>query len=190
LQNNVMDNKYINAITLPHSVAITIIKNSESNFIHYYICSSTFNYILAAPENTIGDQIDAASNSLKFYELRPNLFITTFQNILSIFLHSWDSYFFEKIKFSGKGYRITFRRRKKTIIFYFGHSHDTVIVFRNVKIKKPHKYKFIILKNCFIKTKALGVLITKIKPINVYTKRGIRKSRQKVYKRKSNKATF
>jgi hypothetical protein len=52
------------------------------------------------------------------------------------------------------------------------------MIFRNIKVKKPHKYKFVILKNAFNKIKMLGSIITKIKPINVYTKRGLRKSRQ------------
>jgi hypothetical protein len=135
-------------------------------------------------------QLDSASNSIIFFEMKPNHFSAIFERIFSIFLFSWNYYFFEKIKFTGKGYRITFRRKKKYIIFYFGHSHDTIILFRSVKVKKPHKYKFVVLKNSFNKIKMLGSLITKIKPINVYTKRGIRRSRQWVYKRKSNKATF
>jgi len=185
-----MSNSYINKVTLPHMVSVNVIKENKSNFSHFYIYNPFFFYKLSTPVRTKATLVDSNSNSLVFKENTKVNYSDSFQLIFSNFLFSWDYFFFEKIKFTGKGYRITFRRKKKYIIFYFGHSHDTIMVFRNIKLKKPHKYKFLILKNSFSKIKMLGFLITKIKPINVYTKRGIRKSRQCVYKRKSNKATF
>jgi len=185
-----MNNLYLNKLTLPQSVNISIIKENNSAYSHFYIYNFLFFYKLPMPQNIKYSQLDQASNSIIFFEKKPNYFSCTFEHLFSVFLFSWNYYFFEKIKFTGKGYRITFRKKKKYIIFYFGHSHDTIMLFRGVKVKKPHKYKFIVLKNSFNKIKILGSMITKIKPINVYTKRGLRKSRQWVYKRKSNKATF
>jgi len=74
--------------------------------------------------------------------------------------------------------------------FYFGHSHDTIMLFRSVIIKKPHKYKFILLKNDNFKLTSLIKTILKIKPINIYTKRGLRQFRQIIYKRKGKKNAY
>jgi ribosomal protein L6P/L9E len=98
-------------------------------------------------------------------------------------------YFYEKIKFTGKGFRIRYKRKKKLIKFYFGRSHLTWVYFRNIKVKRPHKYKFLIYKSSLKQINILSKKIKQIKPINIYTKRGLRTKRQKIYKRKGKKNT-
>jgi ribosomal protein L6P/L9E len=66
----------------------------------------------------------------------------------------------------------------------------TLYKFRKIQIKKSGKYKFILkgLNQYNLKNTALN--ITKIKPINVYTLRGLRISRQLVFKRKGKKGSY
>jgi len=59
-----------------------------------------------------------------------------------------------------------------------------------VLVKKPHKYKFVILNNNIKTLKTLNQQILKIKPLNVYTKRGLRNFRQIIYKRKGKKSSY
>lgn len=106
------------------------------------------------------------------------------------FLEKLNNYYFFKIKFKGKGYKIGFYKKKKIINFYFGKSHKSIFIYKNVKIKKLSKYKFILLKNNYNVLKQISYKIVKIKKINEYTNRGLRLSRQIIIKRKGKKGSF
>jgi len=127
--------------------------------------------------------IEYKNNTLdkNFYNLNNNLFN---------FLEKLNKYYFLKIKFKGKGYKIGFYKKKKIINFYFGKSHKSVFLYNNTKIKKLSKYKFILLKNNFSVLKQISYKIIKIKKINEYTNRGLRLSRQIIIKRKGKKGSF
>ena len=99
-------------------------------------------------------------------------------------------YLLSKIKFKGKGFRIRFFKKIKLVKFFFGKSHKSFIYFKNIIIKRINKYKFI-LKN--INKQQLLInssKVTNIRPINYYTLRGLRVSRQTIYKRKGKKGTY
>jgi ribosomal protein L6P/L9E len=110
-------------------------------------------------------------------------------NLYSVF-EKLNNYYFLKIKFKGKGYKIGFFKKKKIINFYFGKSHKSIFVYNNLKIKKLSKYKFILLKNNFNNLKKICYKLIKIKQINEYTNRGLRSSRQIIIKRKGKKGSF
>lgn len=102
----------------------------------------------------------------------------------------FDAIFFKKIKFTGKGFKIRFRKRKKFLKFFFGHSHMKIIFIQKTKIKKLTKYKYILkFKNIQQLTKTCN-LICNVRSMNIYTKRGIRQTRQFVFKRKGKKSTY
>jgi len=175
-------------INLPPFLNYTVIKKNNKFIIYTY--NTFFFYQLAQPLDCCLLKIDEETKSFTFKTKTSQTFIKLYQNLLHIFFFSWDSYFFEKIKFKGKGYRIAFQRKKKMMTFYFGHSHDTIFIFRWVLIKKPHKYKFVILKNNIQVLKRLNKQILHIKPLNIYTKRGLRNFRQIIYKRKGKKSSY
>lgn len=175
-------------ICLPPNLKLTVIKKNKQ--FYFYMYNNFFYYQINHPSTTLNTLIDKETNTIQFITTTQTPFTNLFLHILHNFLFSWDNYFFEKIKFTGKGYRIAFRKKKKIIKFYFGHSHDTIMFFRSILIKKPHKYKFLILKNSLKKIQALNKLILSIKPINIYTNRGLRNSRQILAKRKGKKSTY
>lgn len=106
------------------------------------------------------------------------------------FLKTFEFYFFIKIKFKGKGFKIKFNKKLKIIKFFFGRSHITFFKLKRIKLKKITKYKFILKNLNFSKLKTNSMKITKIKPINVYTLRGIRLSKQIIKKRKGKKSSY
>jgi len=175
-------------ITLPMTTEMTLVK--FQNITHFYVYNTFFFYKIARPTIYNELQIDSSSNSIMLKYLHPNNSQHKIEQIFKLFFSSWYTYFFNKIKFTGKGYRITFRRKKRMIKFFFGRSHPTIVLFRSIKIKKPHKYKFVILNNSLNRLSKITLSIKSIKPINLYTKRGLRTSRQIIFKRKSNKKTF
>jgi hypothetical protein len=57
-------------------------------------------------------------------------------------------------------------------------------------VKRLGKYKYIFKNKNYSKMDLFLKKICKIKPINMYTKRGVRKSKQIIYKRKGKKSTY
>jgi hypothetical protein len=74
--------------------------------------------------------------------------------------------------------------------FFFGASHINTFLIKNMLIKKISKYKFILKSTNIVELNNLSKQIVKIRKINYYTLRGLRKSRQILIKRKGRKGTF
>ena len=76
--------------------------------------------------------------------------------------------------------------------FMFGHSHMNVVFVNSnfLKIKRLGKYKYFLKSFNEQNLNKISKKICKIKPINMYTKRGIRISKQIIYKRKGKKSTY
>lgn len=106
------------------------------------------------------------------------------------FLKSWNTFVFKKIKFKGKGFRMRFFKKNKFIKFFFGKSHKTFILFKKIIMKKINKYKFTLKGIDKKKLILISSQPVKIRPFNVYTLRGLRLSRQIIYKRKGKKGTY
>lgn len=96
--------------------------------------------------------------------------------------YSFSKVFFRKLKFKGKGYYI-YKNSRNTIALQFGYSH------------KMNFYSFFIAVKFITKTVILMFGINKknidnrsyglfsIKPVNIFTGRGIRFSRQIIYRK-------
>ena len=91
---------------------------------------------------------------------------------------------FSKVKFTGKGYKIK-KNSKKSVILLFNRAHITIFWWNNFILKKLKKYKMYIRhtnRNCQAIKALLGV-----RNINIFTKKGLRSSRQILYKKKGKK---
>lgn len=106
------------------------------------------------------------------------------------FLKSLDSYFFLKIKFKGKGYKIKYKKKKKLMKFFFNRSHKTLIKYKKIILKKNMKYKFILKSPNIEYLNNVAKIVTNVRPLNIFTNRGLRKSRFCVGKRKGKKGSY
>jgi ribosomal protein L6P/L9E len=66
---------------------------------------------------------DKATNTLKIKKI--NNESNTHNNNLCTFLKNWNTAFIQKIKFTGKGFKITKQKKNKTLKLFFGKSHMT-----------------------------------------------------------------
>jgi ribosomal protein L6P/L9E len=105
------------------------------------------------------------------------------KKFLNNFLFTWDNFFFSKIYFLGKGFKL--KKINKNIYFNFNYSHIKLLISQNVLIKKIQKTKLLIFSKNLSNVKALSLKIKNIKGLNPYTKRGLRGSKQIVYKKKN-----
>lgn len=113
-----------------------------------------------------------------------------FETLINDLIFSLNHLWFAKIKFTGKGYKVKRFKPKKSIDFFFYHSHWTIIVFKNLRLIKKHKYKFYISKNNKRKLNLVKSMILNVRPVNTYTKRGLRAGRQLILKRTGKKSTY
>lgn len=114
----------------------------------------------------------------------PNKLPQTFsKTFLSSFIFTWENFFFTKLLFLGKGFKL--RKIRNTTYFYFNHSHLQVFCNNTLKLKKIQKTKLLLFHKDLNQLHACRSTLTKIKRVNTYTKRGLRASKQLVYLRKN-----
>jgi len=105
------------------------------------------------------------------------------KNFLNNFLFTWENFFFSKIYFLGKGFKL--KKFKNTTYFNFNYSHINLLVTKKTIIKKIQKNKLLIFSKNLTNLNSLSNLIVSIKKINPYTKRGLRKTKQIIYKKRN-----
>ena len=147
-----------------------------------YLFSKLYFFKITFTNSNLKWYFDKQSNTLKlsnFYT--PNFFKLYINLILNTF-YSFSKLFFLKLKFKGKGYYI-YKNSRNTITSQFGHSHRIYIysVFISVKfLTKTTVFLFGSSKTDILTT---GYSIKKAKPINIFTGRGVRFSKQIIYKK-------
>ena len=105
-----------------------------------------------------------------------------FLSYLDLVFTAFYKPFFRKVKFKGKGYYI-YKNKRNTITPQFGYSHRLYLYsyFASVKfLSKTSVFVFGLLKSDVIFT-TLG--IKSMRPINIFTGRGVRFSREVIYKK-------
>jgi ribosomal protein L6P/L9E len=158
-------------------------KNAKITYIYGYNNNTTI-HICFQLNNLL---LDKETNALKF---RLNNYVINNESIntnIIRLIKKFYIFYYIKIKFKGKGFKIALRRKKKRINFYFGASHIKIVYLKNLKLKKLTKYKF------YMKSKELQSLnssckkILNVRPLNSYTLRGLRNSKMAIIKRKGKK---
>lgn len=178
-------------IPLNNKLNFNIIKKNDNYFLLVFNKLIFVKYIIS-----INSSINILSNfnyiniKLKFF----NNYLYA-QSVINTINNNINCYFSKKIIFAGKGYKLkrfykTIKLLKHNFInFYFNTSHINIIYFFNLLVKKLKKTKIIMYS--VNKNLLLGVvnLVLKIKKLNVFTQKGLRLSRQLVYKKIGKKSS-
>lgn len=170
------------------SFDMVVIENKKNeNFTTIILYNKIYKFTFIGNKKAINIDMELYCIRIKY-----NIFI---ENIFSYkqinkFLRTFEFYFFIKIKFKGKGFKIKFNKKIKLIKFWFGRSHITFYKLRKIKLKKITKYKFLLRNFNLPELNRIASRITYVKPVNVYTLRGIRVSRQYISKRKGKKSSY
>lgn len=165
----------ITNIFIPNNINILILKKKNLNNLYFYSKTTFFLINL----NNFNIKFNKFLNILSLYKI--NNVKTNIIKDLNKFLFSWETFFFKKIIFLGKSFKL---KKKQNIFFFFNYSHTVFLIIKNNFLKKIQKnkilffYKNYLILNNFLKK------ITNIKQNNIYTKRGLRLSRQLILKRK------
>lgn len=147
-----------------------------------YIYSDVYYFFISLPKTYYKFWLDTNIDTFSISTIYSDVYMTTYWTNLRKIFNSFNKPFFLKIKFKGKGYYI-FKNFKQTITPQFGHSHRLYVYSYYVSVKflsKTHiflfglNYRDIILNGRSIKL---------MRPINIFTGRGVRFSRQIIYRK-------
>lgn len=128
---------------------------------------------------------------LKVARLDKRLAIGKVSKKLTQIFKSWDVYYFIKIKFKGKVYKIT-KYKKNNLKLSFGRCHKNILAVRSLFLKKKKKVKnkCLVYGSNFKSLNLTKSLIVNTRPINMFTQRGLRLSRQLVYRKIGKKSSY
>lgn len=175
---------FINLFYIPTNWNFILLKNKtkNKNILYLYLYSSEYFFVLPFLNKFLLLKYDSQINCFLFNFFFRNNYYAIFWSYFKLIFYSFSKIFFKKLKFKGKGYYI-YKNLRNTIALQFGYSHLMYLYcfFINVKfLSKTSVLMFgINLKDISIKSFALF----NIKRINIFTSKGIRFSRQIVYKK-------
>jgi len=127
-------------------------------------------------------RVDATTNSVYMDSWYYTTHTTTYWKSIRLLFQVIHCPFFHKVKFRGKGYYI-FKNSRQTITPQFGHSHRLYLYAYYVSVKflsKTHIFLFGLLYSDLVRV-AYG--IKNMRRINIFTGRGVRFSRQVIYRK-------
>ena len=131
--------------------------------------------------------------NLKYLVVELNFFNYNNKKILNTLLNkqvkSIDFYFVKKIVFFGKGFKIKKSEQKNTLSLFFNKSHINFITWNNIIIKKLKKTKIIVCSSNYKYIDKSAESIINNRKLNIFTKKGLRLSRQLIFKKVGKKTT-
>lgn len=172
-------------IFIPYNIEYSLIYNIPTNKVYLYLYSKDFFFCTDCAKHNIFINNDTNTINIRGYTF--NYKNKLLNKELSKFLFSWDSVFFNKIRFAGKGFK--FKKKINNLFLFFNRAHKCFFIGNNILLIRLSKNKVIMLKNNHNHLIHDSRLITAIRSNNVFTKRGLRFSRQIIFKKRGKTAT-
>jgi len=191
LQTNCTVKLYKPLITLyvPPNFKLIFFKNIKT-FSHYiYIYSSTYFFKVPIPNVNNLTSFDYTSRVLSFYVLYSNNYLKLYSSTLNFFFKMLIKPLFLKIKFKGKGYYI-YKNYRNTLTPQFGYSHRLYLYGFLLHIKFLSKTTLIFFGLNPNHMSKSSKLIYNWRPINIFTNRGVRLSKQIIYKKSGKVSSY
>ena len=177
------------SVYVPHSWNILVIDHSVFNTTVFYLTSNTYYLNLSSKNNLSFFYFDKFTRVITLKSLYTNSYYLTFMRTFESTLGSFSKPSFIKLKFKGKGYYI-YKNKRNTIAPQFGYSHRLYLYSYFTSVKFLGKTKVMLFgfnKNDIFNS---ALLIKSKRPINIFTGRGVRFSRQVVYKKQGKVSSY
>ena len=182
-------NNHTLVVYIPSTWEGVMFLNKKSKNKVIFLCSKVYFFKFPIPNNVRMSYYTANVDAFILTAMYINNYYLTYWSFLS---HSLDFFFvpfFRKIKFKGKGYYL-YKNSRNTITPQFGHAHRFYLYsfFNSVKFLSK---KSIILFG-FVKEDVwcVSFFLKKMRPINIFTGRGVRFAKQVVYKKTGKVSTY
>lgn len=160
----------------------TVVRHKKLTSRVLFFYSSTYYFKVSLPKSPYSLTFNSNTNLFVLHALYVNNNYRLFLSYFNLVFTAFYKPFFRKVKFKGKGYYI-YKNKRNTITPQFGYSHRLYLYsyFTSVKfLSKTSVFIFGLLKSDVIIT-SIGV--KSMRPINIFTGRGVRFSREVIYKK-------
>lgn len=157
-------------------------KNNKSPLLYCYFYSSSYFFLLPFFSEFLSMKHDSDASVLSFNFFFRNSYYPLFWNNFKTVFYSFSRIFFRKLKFRGKGYYI-YKNSRNTVALQFGYSHILRFYAFSVNVKfitKTTIFMFGVNRNNITNR---GFSFFSLRPINIFTGKGIRFSRQIIYRK-------
>ncbi len=171
-------------INIPTKIFFKILKNN--NILLLYIYNENFNINLFFKATPI--KIMSCVNSIHLQFKNPVILKKVIENQLKLITYTLTSYFLKKIKIAGKSYRI--EKIGRGFNLTVGHTLKTYIYMYNILNKQTTKHKIIFLYLNLNKVQNNFYKIIYLRLWDVYTQRGLRFGKHKLYRKQGKKSTY
>lgn len=169
-------------IHMPSNWDYIMIKNLNTDSYLIFLYSNIYYFYIPLTDTKFFIKIDKNSRVVKVTTPNVNYGSNLYLSFMNKLFKSFSRPFFRKVKFKGKGYYI-FKNFRQTITPQFGHSHRIYVYSYYASVIFLSKTSILIfgLKHYDVFTSAS--LIKKMRPINIFTGRGVRFNKQIIYKK-------
>jgi len=175
-------NKYDVYLHLPNCLNfIVFVTNSLQSYNFFFYNNLYFFYVKVFTQHNLFKYDNHSRNLVFFFNYRNNFYKIYWKLFKDVF-YSFIKIFFKKLKFKGKGYYV-YKNSRNTIALQFGYSHRIRVYSYFVFVKFLSKTSILIfgISKDDILQSAFNLYFKK--PQNIFTLRGIRFTKQIVYKK-------
>lgn len=147
-----------------------------------FLYSNTYFFFIILPNYATLRLINREARTVSLYVFYHNQFYGLFCTFFKLFFFKFTQIFFKKIKFKGKGY-YAYKNYRNTFALQFGYSHIVRVHFYYLKAKFLAKTSILLFGINMGAIHRASYNFFFIRPINIFTSRGIRFSKQVIYKK-------
>lgn len=167
---------------LPDRWSVVGIYSRHSEALSFYMFDSTYRAYLPAPGRIALTHYDANSRTAVVSPAYGGRYAESFNSYFNYVFRALNVPSLIKLKFRGKGYYI-YKNKRNTVTPQFNYAHRIYMYSPFVNLKFLTKTSIIIFGFSVpdLKTAATNIYIRR--PINIYTGRGVRFTRQVIYKK-------
>lgn len=176
-------NKFNTSFALPTSWNFIFFKRTNSSsLLCCYLYTMSYFFYFSLDDHFSSVFYDKHSRVFRFQFKYYNNFYRIYWFFLREIFYSFTQLFFKKLKFKGKGYYI-YKNWRNTISPQFGYSHRVRIYAFFISVKFLSKTSVLLFG---INKQDLLIVAHRLRnkrPINIFTNRGVRFTRQIIYKK-------
>ena len=175
---------YPTQLYIPSEWTLTFLQ-SKGNLLRpklLYLTNSLYYFKTPIPFNLASVYFSCSARTFLMHNLHLTGFHTYYLKVLQTLLLTFSKLYYVKLKIRGKGYYL-YKTTRNTITHQLGHSHRVYIYAPYVAVKFLSKTTIFVFGTSKLDIFAIGRRIRKSKSLNIFTGRGVRFSRQVVYKK-------
>jgi len=173
-------NYYSHQVHIPFLWSTVIL--STGGVIKIYLYSPVYFMHIAVPMSFKNYHYDSNTRTVSFSNINENNYTRLYLNNLKKLFNLSNNPSFLKIKFKGKGYYI-YKNKRSTITPQFGFAHRHYIYASYVFVKFRSKTSIVLYGTLQTDLIKIGLEIKRLRPINIFTGRGVRFNKQVIYKK-------